>query len=213
MTTLEILSYLQKEIHSTVFATVDDDGLPQTCVIDLMLADRNGLYFLTAKGKSFYERLMKRKYVAVSGMKGQDTMSTVAISLRGKIKNIGQERLDEIFEKNPYMAEIYPDPECRNALEVFCIYEAEGEYFDLGQDPVYRQSFSYGGAGIHETGYQIDKSRCTGCGKCRKVCPVHCISEIMPGEIDRSRCLHCGNCFRICRVKAVVKLGKSGGNV
>lgn len=207
MTTLEILSYLQKEIHSAVFATVDDDGLPQTCVIDLMLADENGLYFLTAKGKSFYERLMKRGFVAVSGMRGQDTMSTVAISLRGKIKSIGRERLDEIFEKNPYMAEIYPDPESRTALEVFCIYEAEGEYFDLAQNPVYRQSFSYGGARIHETGYQIDKSRCTGCGECRKVCPVQCISKTMPGEIDRSRCLHCGNCFRICPAGAVVKLG------
>ena len=34
MTTLEILNILQGEIHSTVFATVDDQGLPQTCVID-----------------------------------------------------------------------------------------------------------------------------------------------------------------------------------
>ena len=67
---------------------MDDEGLPQTCVIDLMLADENGLYFLTAKGKSFYWRLMKRKYVAVSGMKGQGTMSTIAISLRGKKSRI-----------------------------------------------------------------------------------------------------------------------------
>lgn len=57
MTTLEILKILQSDIHSTVFATVDDQGLPQTCVIDLMLADGDGLYFLTARGKSFYERL------------------------------------------------------------------------------------------------------------------------------------------------------------
>lgn len=53
MTTTEILTYLQKDIHSTVFATVDEKGLPQTCVIDLMLLDENGLYFLTAKGKRF----------------------------------------------------------------------------------------------------------------------------------------------------------------
>lgn len=81
-------------------------------------------------------------------MKGQDTRSTVAISLRGKVNSIGQEKLDEIFEKNPYMATIYPNPGSRKALEVFCIYEAEGEYFDLGQNPVYRQNFAYGGAEI-----------------------------------------------------------------
>lgn len=37
MTTKEILTVLQGEIHTTVFATVDDDGLPQTCVIDLIV--------------------------------------------------------------------------------------------------------------------------------------------------------------------------------
>lgn len=206
MTTTDILNLLQKEIHSTVFATVDRDGMPQTCVIDLMLLDENGLYFLTAKGKRFYERLMERGDVAVSGMKGQNTRSTVAISLRGKVKSVGQERLEEIFEKNPYMASIYPTPKSRSALEVFCIYEAEGEYFDLGQNPVYRQSFAYGGATVYETGYQIDKSKCIGCQGCRSVCPVQCISKAVPREIDRSCCLHCGNCFRICPVKAVRKL-------
>ena len=124
MTTLEILNILQHDIHSTVFATVDEHGLPQTCVIDLMLADENGLYFLTASGKSFYERLMRRQYVAISGMKGQDNLSTVAISVRGKVKNIGTQRLDEIFEKNPYMAKIYPTAKSRESLQVFHLYKS-----------------------------------------------------------------------------------------
>ena len=57
MTTQDILHILQADIHSVVFATLDEQGLPQTCVIDLMLSDEGGLYFLTARGKSFYERL------------------------------------------------------------------------------------------------------------------------------------------------------------
>ena len=140
MTTLEILHSLQSEIHSAVFATLDDRGLPQTCVIDLMLADEGGLYFLTAKGKSFYERLMARPFVALSGMKGGDTLSMVAISLRGAVRNIGKERLAEIFVQNPYMAKIYPTEKNREALEVFQIFRAEGEYFDLSQLPPYRKS-------------------------------------------------------------------------
>ena len=52
MTTQEILNILQSDIHSVVFATLDEHDLPQTCVIDLMLADDDGLYFLTAKGKA-----------------------------------------------------------------------------------------------------------------------------------------------------------------
>lgn len=206
MTTNDILQILQRDIHSTVFATVDDSGLPQTCVIDLMLADENGLYFLTARGKSFYDRLTKRPFVAISGMKGGDTLSTVAISVRGAVRSIGKERLEEIFDRNPYMAKIYPTEKSRNALEVFQLYKGEGEYFDLSQLPPYRQSFSFGGESVHQIGYRINADKCIGCQGCRSVCPSGCISSTIPRVIDESHCLHCGNCFRICPVKAVEKL-------
>lgn len=206
MTTSEILKILQKDIHSTVFATVDDQGLPHTCVIDLMLADEDGLYFLTAKGKSFYERLTARPFIALSGLLGQDTLSSAAISLRGQVRNIGRRRLDEIFEENPYMNALYPTEKSRNALEVFQIYSGEGEYFDLSQQPPFRQRFSFGGEKGHQTVYRIDREKCIGCMGCRSVCPVGCISSTIPREIDASHCLHCGNCFTICPVKAVEKL-------
>lgn len=206
MTTVEILDLLQQDIHSTVFATVDEKGLPQTCVIDLMLADENGLYFLTARGKSFYDRLTRRPFVAISGMKGGDTLSTVAISVRGAVRSIGKERLTEIFEKNSYMAKIYPTEKSRDALEVFQLYRGEGEYFDLSQQPPFRQSFSFGGEAVHQTGYRINVGKCIGCQGCRSVCPSGCISSTVPRAIDGSHCIHCGNCFRICPVKAVEKL-------
>lgn len=50
---MEYLRYLVQERHSTVVATLDENGLPVTCAIDIMDYDENGLYFLTAKGKSF----------------------------------------------------------------------------------------------------------------------------------------------------------------
>ena len=49
MTPAEIHAVLQRDIHIANFATVNSNGLPQTCVINLMLANENGLYFLTAK--------------------------------------------------------------------------------------------------------------------------------------------------------------------
>ena len=60
METRKYLSYIVNKIHTTVAATVDDGGLPVTTAIDMMDSDENGLYFLTAKGKNFYERLKKR---------------------------------------------------------------------------------------------------------------------------------------------------------
>lgn len=206
MTTLDILRRLQQDIHSTVFATVDDMGKPQTCVIDLMLVDEHGLYFLTARGKSFYDRLMKRPFVAISGLKGEETLSSISISVRGDVRRIGKERLDEIFEKNAYMAKIYPSVQSREALEVFQIYKGEGEYFDLSQQPPFRQSFSFGGEKQRSFGYHINSEMCIYCQSCRGVCPVGCISETWPPVIDQSHCLHCGNCFRSCPVSAVEKL-------
>lgn len=128
-----------------------------------MLADEGGLYFLTARGKAFYRRLTAAGFVALSGMKGEGTLSTVAISVRGPVRNLGSARLDEIFKENPYMARIYPTAASRLALEVFQLYRGEGEYFDLSQQPPFRQAFSFGGQQAAPVGYCIDGARCIGC--------------------------------------------------
>lgn len=79
----DYLRYIVEEIHSTVFATVDREGRPVTCAIDMMDYDGSGLYFLTARGKNFYERLKENENVAFTAMKGEDTLSCVAVSVRG----------------------------------------------------------------------------------------------------------------------------------
>lgn len=115
----DYLKMLVEEMHSTTMATIGADGHPQTRVIDMMLWDKKGVYFLTAKGKAFYAQLMEQGYVAISATKDKK-----AVSLRGRIQNIHSEKLDEIFGKNPYMQKIYPG-DTRAALEVFRVYEAE----------------------------------------------------------------------------------------
>jgi uncharacterized pyridoxamine 5'-phosphate oxidase family protein len=42
---MNYLEFLEKKIHSVVAATTDKNGLPQTCVIDVMDSDENGIYF------------------------------------------------------------------------------------------------------------------------------------------------------------------------
>ena len=110
METVQYLKIICEEIHSVVVATLDREGHPVTRVIDMMLHDDSSLYFLTAKGKEFYRQLMDQKYLSLSGMSGgEGSMSKKAVSVHGNVRNIGKEKLDEIFEKNPYMAEIYPE--------------------------------------------------------------------------------------------------------
>lgn len=53
----QYLKYIVEQIHTTIVATVDTNNHPVTCAIDMMDQDEYGLYFLTAKGKNFYQRL------------------------------------------------------------------------------------------------------------------------------------------------------------
>ncbi len=199
---MDYLKILVEEIHSTVIATIDKNGHPVTRVIDMMLYDENGVYFLTAKGKEFYEQLMEQQYVSISSIKDKR-----AISLAGKVENIDAEKLDEIFEKNTYMQKIYPG-DTRTALEVFRIHSAEGNFFDIS-DPshVTRGTFTIGDMETRIAGYFVQEG-CIGCGSCADVCPQNCINvSEMPAVIDQNRCLHCGRCVEICPEKAIIKLG------
>lgn len=214
MKTKEYLRILKEDIHSAVIATVDGSGRPVTRVIDIMLADEDSLYFLTAKGKAFYEQLMKDPCIAISGMcGGEGTMSRKAVSIRGRAECIGSEKLDEIFEENPYMTKIYPQEESRGALQVFRVSEWTGEFFDLSVKPIFRDSFVLGDGAKEEEkdsrpgegGYFIT-DRCRGCRICYSRCPQKCIDlSAKPLVIQQEHCLHCGNCMEVCPFGAVEK--------
>lgn len=198
METEKYLKILVEDIHSTIVATLDSNNRPVTRCIDMMLYDQNGVYFLTATGKQFYQQLTEQKYVSLSGIKDKR-----CISLSGKVKNIGKEKLDEIFEKNPYMKDLYPG-KTRSALEVFRIYEADGNFFDIS-DPkhVKRGTFVIGKEEEPPRGFMVGPE-CIGCGKCLTVCPQKCIDvSKKPALIDQNVCLHCGNCVPVCPVHAI----------
>lgn len=199
---MNYLGILVNQIHSTTVATIDRNQHPQTRIIDMMDYDEKGIYFLTAKGKEFYAQLMEQKYVAISATKNK-----ISISLQGKIKNIGKEKLDILFDKNPYMKDIYPN-DTRDALEVFCLYEAQGEYFDISNPKhIVRDTIQIGNAKITTSGYQI-LSNCIGCKLCYSVCPQKCIdTSTIPCTINQHHCLHCGRCVKVCPKHAIKKIG------
>ena len=205
METKDYFGFLVNEIHTAVVATVDDEGLPVTAAIDMMDYDNDSLYFLTAKGKSFYDRLVKRGFLAFTALKGEDTMSSVALSVRGKVRELGYGKIPELFKKNPYMHEIYPSEESMHALTVFQIYDGTGEWFNLSKKPIERASFTFGSAEKKAEGYFITDA-CIGCGSCAAVCPQNCImTDRVPHLVEQDHCLHCGNCMKACPVSAVIR--------
>ena len=49
MTAHDYLNFIVDVIHSTVVATVDGDGLPVTCVIDMMYREYRFLLYLNGR--------------------------------------------------------------------------------------------------------------------------------------------------------------------
>lgn len=201
----EYLAYISEVIHTTIVATVDDEGLPITAAIDMMDSDESGLYFLTARGKGFYDRLIRHGYIALSALKGEDTMHSVAVSVRGKVRELGPELLPRLFSKNPYMAEIYPSEASRSVLTVFKLYEGTGEWFDMRKEKIEREAFSFGGTDAVQERYIITE-KCNGCMTCVNACPQSCIDiSSIPLRIKQKNCICCGSCLQVCPEKAVRK--------
>lgn len=45
--------------------------------------------------------------------------------------------------------------------------------------------------------YEIGEG-CVGCGACKVICPVHCISKGQPYVIQINKCIGCGKCVSRC---------------
>lgn len=183
------------------FATVDSQGAPQIRNISAIHYEENALYFFTARGKNFCRELEEDGRVQILAYTKYKEM----IRLSGKAYAVADEDqkkwTDIIFEEQPYLANVYPG-ETRNIGIIFCIDEGEVEYFNLGVNPIFRETYSLGNAPVHKKGYVITDT-CIGCGACQSMCPQRCIEEGTPYKIEQEHCLHCGSCFETCPVGAI----------
>lgn len=169
-----------RAIRDVAFATVDENGLPAVRIIDVMAVTPNSLYFLAPRGKAFHADVVREGYVAIVGQ----TSDFRTCRLRGRAvlpqgEDVQHALVDALFELNPSMNEIYPG-EARYICDVFCVSEGEGEYFDLGQKPIFRYGFTLGAEGRaarpHRKGTFFIGDACTGCGTCVSACPEQCIA-------------------------------------
>ena len=59
-----------RQVKIASAATVDEDGIPQSRIINVMLAEDDGMYIVTSKGKPFYKQLTETgAYTITDAMK------------------------------------------------------------------------------------------------------------------------------------------------
>ena len=183
------------------FATVDHNGNPQVRNISAIHYEPDAIYFFTARGKDFCKELLDTEKVQILGY----TMYKEMIRLTGTVKPAPEEEQEKwrdiIFNEQPYLSNVYPG-DTRSIGIIFCIRDMSIEYFNLGVNPIFRESYVIGNAAIQPKGYPIS-DECIGCGTCQTVCPQQAIEEGSPYSIRQNNCLHCGNCFEHCPVSAI----------
>ena len=198
-TCLEKLQY----VGVLAFATVDENGNPQVRNISAIHYEPDTIYFFTARGKDFCKELLSDGRVQVLGYTRYKEM----IRLSAKAVPVSRDKqkywIDTIFSEQPYLSNVYPGS-TRNIGIIFEIRNADIEYFNLGVNPIFRESYIIGCGKVKVKGYHITDS-CIGCKKCTKNCPQRCITEGHPFVIQQEHCLHCGNCYENCPVQAIVK--------
>lgn len=190
------------------FATADKLGNPQIRNISAIHYEPEAMYFFTAKGKDFCSQLLADGRVQILGYTKYKEM--IRLSAKAKPAEEQQKWIRTIFDEQPYLSNVYPGDTPNLAGIVFEITDAEIEYFHLGVNPIFRESYAIGSVQTIPKGYQITDA-CIGCGSCTKHCPQHCIEPGTPYRIQQEHCLHCGNCHAVCPVQAVERQGICAG--
>lgn len=184
------------------FATVDKSGAPQIRCISAIHYEKEALYFFTARGKAFCDELLSDGRVQILAYTRFKEM--IRLSGRAVPADRQEAKINTIFSEQPYLANVYPG-DTRNIGIIFELKDFTIEYFNLGVNPIFRETYTVGQAKSAAKGYRITQS-CIGCGTCLAHCPQSCIEPGTPYHIQMEHCLHCGACYENCPVKAVEKV-------
>ncbi len=207
------------KVGCLTFATVDENGEPQTRIAHLRGYDEQGIYFMTMFTKSFYRQLKKNNKISVCGISTQAQIehdenglpvfeSGYAIRMSGDVLEVS---IDDIKAKNNPMFDMcIKDWEKYNAMVVLCITSAAGDIFDYDFEKVSRENkleriyISYNGKANAYRGLKIDQDRCIQCGECLHQCSFNAVKyEDDTYTIDKYRCDECGDCYLNCIMQAI----------
>ena len=79
------------------------------------------------------------------------------------------------------------------------------KYFKDEYDAHIKEKYCPAGVCTALVVYEVDPIKCTGCTRCKKICPVEAITgEVKsPHSVDKNACTACGSCRSVCRFDAI----------
>ena len=140
MDILQAMDLLKEKMKIGVFATVDKQGKPHARYANIGLANDKGVFFMTSPKTNFYQQLAKCPFVAMTAL-AQSDYSLEVIRIEGKVRILGPDKLAEVLTGNPYIDQVYPNPEDQAMVQVFQIYSGELTYQNLSQASHHHFSF------------------------------------------------------------------------
>ncbi len=201
------------------FATVDENGTPESRIAHLRAYDDEGIYFMTMFTKDFYKQMKSNGKISICGLNAKTQVehgeyglpvfdTGYAIRMTGNIKEVS---IEEIKSKNnPLFDMCIKDAQIYQAMIVLCITDGYGDVFDYDFEKVSRDNklqreyFAYNDAKKKYKGLKINQEQCISCGLCKVKCSFLAIKEENSVySIDKYCCDECGDCYINCPVKAI----------
>lgn len=90
---------LFRRVKIAAAATVDAEGHPQARIINVMLAEDDGMYIVTSRGKPFYKQLVETGEIALAAM----CPDCQSLKFTGKLRVVDKSWVDKVFAQNPGM--------------------------------------------------------------------------------------------------------------
>lgn len=135
----DFLKVIVNSFQTMIFATIDNENHARSNAADIELLEDGKLIFSTIVGGIFYNRLKKHPYISITGLRGTETMNSVALTVNGKVEEINHSYIEKIYSAHPEMEEIEDADSAskRNTLRPFAITPSEISVYDLRQNPVF----------------------------------------------------------------------------
>lgn len=192
-------------------------SLPGSRFLDFMRSASDGLlYFGVGTGKPCNEDIEVHPVVTLNGsFVGEDTGESehrqlISFRITGRVRLCDNPQAErEYWERNPGSRKMWE--KSMDSFAIYCLYQGEGELYQVYRnDRIYRLRFGFGGVEPRPFHYQVDASRCTGCGLCVEACTAGImLMEDGRARIPYQHCYECGVCRKACPHGAVVKMERS----